>query len=162
MNDAGHRTRQERIAARRKRAEQNPYSAMHTGPGRGLAAVYGIFALAASARAGVQIIRDFELAPVAYSLSAVAAAVYILATVCLAIGNRTTHRIALISCAFEFVGVIAVGTLSVLLPEVFRVHSVWSLYGIDYGFLPLILPLIGLLWLRRVDRRIRNAAGATP
>lgn len=136
----------------------NPYSAMHSGPGRGLAAVYGIFALAASARAGVQIIRDFSEAPLAYSLSGVAAAVYILATVCLVVGNRITHRIALFSCLFEFVGVVVVGTLSLMMPDVFRVHSVWSLYGIDYGFFPLILPVIGLLWLRRVERRIRQTA----
>ena len=70
------------------------YSAMHTGPGRGLTAVYGIFALAATARAGVQLIRDYHEAPLAYSLSALAAVVYIVATVCLVIGSRTSHRIA--------------------------------------------------------------------
>lgn len=133
----------------------NPYSAVHTGPGRGLVAVYGIFALAATARAGVQILRDFQEAPVAYALSGVAAVVYILATVFLVIGNRTTHRLAIVSCLFELTGVIAVGVLSVTHPEIFAAPSVWSQFGIGYAFIPLVLPIVGLWWLWRVERRIR-------
>src|SRR5699024_5626265 len=59
-----------------KRA-RTPFSAMHTGPGRALTAVYGVFALSATARAGYQLIREFDVAPVAYSLSALAAVIYI-------------------------------------------------------------------------------------
>lgn len=127
---------------------------MHTGPGRGLTAVYGIFALAATARAGVQLIRDYHEAPLAYSLSALAAVVYIIATVCLVIGSRTSHRIALAATTFELAGVIVVGFLSLTHPELFQKPSVWSLFGIGYGFIPLVLPVVGLLWLRRVGRRV--------
>lgn len=132
------------------------WSAMHSGPGRALTAVYGVFALAASARAGYQIIREFDEAPTAYTLSAVAAVVYIIATVCLVIGNRTTHRIAIASCLIELLGVLVVGVLSFTHPEVFRAPSVWSGFGIGYGFIPLVLPVVGLWWLARVGRRVRG------
>lgn len=132
---------------------RSPYSAMHTGPGRALTAVYAVFALSATARAGYQLIREFDVAPVAYSLSALAAVIYILATVCLVIGNRVSHRIAVAACAIEFVGVIVVGILSHTHPEDFANPSVWSNFGSGYGYIPLILPLIGLWWLLRVGRR---------
>lgn len=129
---------------------------MHTGPGRALTAVYAIFALSATARAGYQVIREFDVAPIAYSLSVIAAVIYILATICLVIGNRTSHRIAIASCVIEFLGVIVVGILSFTHPEDFAKPSVWSTFGIGYGFIPLILPLIGLWWLARVDKRVRR------
>lgn len=137
------------------------YSAVHSGPGRGLVAVYGIFALAASARAGVQIIRDFQEAPLAYALSGVAALVYILATVFLVVGNRTTHRLAIVSCLFELAGVIVVGVLSLTHPEIFAAPSVWSQFGSGYAFIPLVLPVVGLLWLWRVEKAVRGSA-STP
>src|ERR1700759_5663807 len=83
-----------------------------TGPGRLLVAGYGIFALSASARAVVQIATKFSHAPVAYLLSALAAAVYILATVTLGNGSPVARRIAVASCSVDFVGVVAVGTWS--------------------------------------------------
>lgn len=128
------------------------YSAMHSGPGRALTAVYGIFALSASARAGYQFVSHFDRAPLAYSLSAFSAVVYIVATVCLAIANRTAHRIAVVSVLIELVGVIAVGIFSLVRPELFPEATVWSGFGIGYGFVPLVLPILGLLWLIRVDR----------
>src|ERR1700744_137076 len=90
-----------------------------TGPGRLLVAVYALFALSASARAGVQIATKFGHAPVAYLLSALAAVVYIIATVTLAAGGPTARRIAVLSCSFELVGVLAVGTWSLADPATF-------------------------------------------
>jgi hypothetical protein len=118
-----------------------------------LVAVYALFALSASARAGVQIATKFHHAPVAYLLSAFAAVVYIIATVTLANGSPTARRIALVSCSVEFVGVLAVGTWSLADPATFPDATVWSSYGSGYGFVPLILPVFGLLWLRRWLRR---------
>jgi hypothetical protein len=131
-----------------------------TGPGRLLVAVYGLFALSASARAGVQIATRFSHAPVAYLLSAFAGVVYILATVTLAIGSPTARRIAVLSCSVELVGVLAVGTWSLADPATFPDATVWSSYGSGYGFVPLVLPVFGLLWLRRWSRRPR-ARGTT-
>jgi hypothetical protein len=118
------------------------------GVGRVLVAVYGVFALSASARAGYQLIREFDQAPVAYLLSAVAAFVYIVATVSLAQPVRF-RAVALLAVRFELAGVLIVGLLSVLVPELFGHPSVWSGFGIGYGFIPLVLPVLGLFWLRR-------------
>jgi spore maturation protein SpmA len=118
------------------------------GPGRLLVAVYAIFALAASSRAALQLVTRFDEAPVAYLLSAVAAAVYLVAAVALWRGAR---RIALLAVGFELVGVLVVGTLSLLLPDAFPDETVWSTYGIGYGFVPLVLPVLGL-WRLRATR----------
>jgi hypothetical protein len=124
-----------------------------TGPGRLLVAVYGLFALAAGSRAGVQIATRFHEAPVAYLLSAFAAAVYIVATVTLSRSGRVSHRVAVICCTIELIGVIAVGTYSLTDRAAFPDATVWSLYGSGYGFVPLVLPVLGLLWLRRTRVR---------
>ena len=124
-----------------------------TGPGRLLIAIYALFALAASARAGVQIATKFGNAPVAYLLSAFAAVVYILATVTLTVGSPTARRIAVLSCSVELAGVLAVGTWSLADPATFPDATVWSGYGSGYGFVPLVLPVFGLLWLRRWSGR---------
>lgn len=127
-------------------------AAVRAGPGRVLIAVYAIFALAATARSAVQLGTRFDQAPLAYLLSAVAAAVYLLATVTLARGGRLAQRVAVVSCTVELVGVLVVGTLSLVVPGVFPDATVWSAYGAGYGFVPLVLPPLGLLWLRRVAR----------
>jgi amino acid transporter len=119
-----------------------------SGPGRLLIAVYAIFALAAAARSAVQLGTRFSQAPLAYLLSGFAAVVYIVATVCLARGNRTSRRIATVSILVELVGVLVVGTLSLAVPHLFPDATVWSDYGQGYGYVPAVLPLLGLWWLR--------------
>lgn len=122
------------------------------GPGRLLIAVYGVFALSATARATFQLITKFEEAPLAYSLSAISALVYVVATLALAKGDRW-RTLAYVTVGFELLGVLAVGLLSLLLPELFAHPSVWSLFGAGYAFIPLALPILGLIWLRRQDAR---------
>lgn len=111
-----------------------------------LIAVYGVFALAASARAAYQIATKFQDAPLAYSLSALSGLIYVIATVALV---RRNERLAKLTIQIELVGVVLIGLLSLLLPEVFRHPSVWSEFGIGYGFVPLVLPIWGLWWLAR-------------
>ncbi len=127
-------------------------SATRSGPGRALIAVYAVFALAATARSAVQLATKFDKAPLAYLLSAVAAVIYIVATVCFARGSRTSRRVAVVSCTVELIGVLAVGTASVLDKAAFPDATVWSLYGDGYGYVPVVLPILGLLWLRRSGR----------
>jgi hypothetical protein len=127
-------------------------AATRGGPGRLLIAVYALFALAATARSAVQIATRFDRAPLAYLLSAVAAVVYIVATVCFVRGSGTSRRIAVISCSVELIGVLVVGTASVLVPSAFPDATVWSLFGDGYGFVPVVLPVLGLLWIRRTGR----------
>ena len=140
----------------------SPPQSTKTGPGRLLVAVYGLFALSACARAGTQIATEFSRAPAAYVLSAFAGVVYIVATVTLVNGSRTARRIAFLSCSVELAGVLAVGTWSVLDPASFPDATVWSTYGVGYGFVPLVLPIFGLLWLRRFTRRGGNGRMIVP
>lgn len=120
-----------------------------TGIGRVLVIVYAIMALAATGRSFVQIVQEFGAAPVPYTLSAAAALVYILATVALVkSGSRTWYIIAWVAICFELVGVLVVGTLSLVLPDLFAHDAtVWSGYGYGYVWVPLVLPFIGLWWL---------------
>lgn len=115
-------------------------------------AIYGIFALSASARALYQIVTKFDEAPIAYSLSALSALIYLLAAWTLA--RPRTHAVAAFAVWFELVGVVVVGSLSIYLPELFAHPSVWSGFGVGYGYIPLVLPILGLLWLR--NQRVRN------
>ncbi len=114
-----------------------------------LIAVYGLFALAATARASVQLATKYSEAPLAYVLSAVSGLVYVVATITLALGSRASRRVAWVAIGFELVGVLSVGTVSVLDPAAFPDATVWSVYGSGYGFVPLVLPFIGLFWLWR-------------
>lgn len=127
-----------------------PESTAH-GFGRVLVAVYAVFALAATARSLVQIATRFDEAPVAYLLSALAGVVYIVATVALGIGRDTTRPIALAAILVELVGVLTVGTLSIADSSLFPDATVWSGYGQGYGYVPLVLPFVGLWWLRRTS-----------
>src|SRR6478735_68616 len=109
-----------------------------TGIGRVLVIVYAIMALAATGRSFVQIVEKFDEAPLAYALSAVSAVVYIVATLALVFaGSRTWYRIAWIAIGFELVGVLVIGTLSFVLPDLFAHPTVWSWFGLGYGFIPL-------------------------
>jgi hypothetical protein len=131
--------------------------ATRSGPGRVLVAVYGIFALSASARAGVQILTKFHEAPLAFSLSALAAVIYIVATVSLALDGNLWRRVAFGACATEFVGVVAIGTYSLLDHAAFPEATVWSDYGQGYGYIPAVLPLIGLFWLYYTRTRAESS-----
>lgn len=134
-----------------------------SGVGRVLVAVYGILALAALGRSLSQIIGKFDEAPVAYLLSLLAALVYLLATVALVARGAAWRRVAWIAIGFEALGVIVVGLLSILDPALFPHDTVWSFFGRGYGFVPLVLPFLGLFWLARHRAGRGNApAGSAP
>ena len=118
---------------------------LSSGAGRVLVFVYGLLALAAVGRSSVQLTTQFSQAPLAYLLSGFAAVVYCVATWALATDRRRT---ALVAVSIELVGVIAVGLFTVLVPSDFPDATVWSKFGIGYGYVPAVLPLVGLWWLR--------------
>ncbi len=120
------------------------------GLGRILVFVYGLFALSATARALVQLATQASTAPVAYTLSLFSGIVYIVATWALATERR---RVALVTICVELTGVLVIGTLSH--PDDLDRASVWSDYGNGYGFVPLVLPLLGLWWLWRIGHAKR-------
>lgn len=123
-------------------------TAINTGPGRVLIGIYGLFAISAGARASYQLATKFDEAPLAYSLSALAAVIYLIATIGLVRGGRGGRRLALVCCSIELAGVLIVGTLSLIDAAAFPHATVWSGFGRGYGFVPLVLPVLGLLWLR--------------
>ncbi|HEX5859044.1 MAG TPA: hypothetical protein VFY91_13150 [Microbacterium sp.] len=119
-----------------------------SGIGRVLVVVYGVMALAATGRSFVQIVQRFDEAPLAYTLSALAAVVYIVATLALIFaGSRAWYRVAWVAIVFELVGVLVIGTLSLVLPELFAHQTVWSWFGLGYLLVPLVLPFFGIWWL---------------
>lgn len=122
------------------------------GVGRLLILVYAVFAISSTARASFQVITKFEEAPVSYSLSLLSAVVYLLATVSLAKSGPTWQTIALASVIFELIGVLTVGAISLLVPELFVEASIWSGFGSGYGYLPVVLPVLGLLWIRKTHQ----------
>jgi hypothetical protein len=124
------------------------------GVGRLLIVFYAVFAVSSTARASFQILTKFEQAPLAYSLSLLSALVYILATISLAKAGKRWKQAALASVVFELAGVLSVGALSFVAPELFAHPSVWSGFGSGYGYIPLVLPLLGLLWIRKTQREI--------
>ncbi|MGF3055703.1 hypothetical protein [Microbacterium sp. YY-01] len=119
-----------------------------TGIGRVLVIVYTVMALASTGRSFVQIAERYDEAPLAYTLSAAAAVVYIVATVALVLSNRTGwYIVAWIAIVFELAGVLVIGTLSITHPDLFQHPTVWSVFGNGYVFIPLVLPVLGLWWL---------------
>jgi hypothetical protein len=140
-------------------ANNSPRTARTTtlGIGRVLVAVYGILALAATGRSVFQIIDRFAEAPLAFTLSALSAVVYILATIALVAPGAAWYRVARLTIGFELIGVLVVGTISLAAPSLLGLHSVnpfgrestvWSAFGLGYLLIPLVLPVLGLLYLR--------------
>ncbi|UCN16136.1 hypothetical protein LFM56_07490 [Cellulomonas iranensis] len=130
-----------------------------SGAGRLLVAVYGVLALAATARGLYQVTTKLDEAPVAYVLSLVAGVVYVVATLALAADSR---RLAWATVAFELVGVLVVGLLSIVDVGDFPDETVWSRFGAGYGYVPLVLPFVGLWWLRRTGRTDVPASAGPP
>lgn len=132
------------------------------GPGRALVSVYGVLALAACARGGFEVTTKFHEAPLSYSLALFAGVVYVVATFALATNRRWLAWPAVLT---EMAGVLVVGTLSFVAPGLFQLHaSVWSWFGVEYLLVPLVLPFLGISWLRRTGRAAvdEHAPGGTP
>lgn len=126
-----------------------------------ITALYAILALAALGRSSIQILGKFGEAPLAYGLSGLAAVIYVVATVALIKGDRW-WSVAVVAISVEMVGVLGVGALSVIRPGLFPDQTVWSHFGQGYGFVPLLLPAVGLWWLFRGSRRSGRPASQPP
>lgn len=131
------------------RARKQRTDAKSSGFGRLIIVIYAVFSLSAGVRSLYQLGTEFTEAPFAIILSAISAVIYVIATVALTKTGPGWHRIAWIAVWIEMIGVLAVGLLSFMVPELFPRASVWSHFGAGYGFVPLVLPVIGLIWLWR-------------
>ncbi|MBT3165017.1 hypothetical protein HTV80_18140 [Streptomyces sp. Vc74B-19] len=119
------------------------------GPGVLLVWLYGVMVVGAVSRSVYQIATEFDRAPLAYSLSALAGVVYGFITYTLVRGGEKARRAALVCCAAELVGVLTVGTWTLVEESAFPDATVWSDYGMGYLFIPVLLPLTAVYWLRR-------------
>jgi len=131
-----------------------------TGPRRVLIALYAIFALAATARGIVQIATKFDEAPLAYSLSLFSGIVYIAATIGLVTNRPWSRPLAWAAVGTEMVGVVTIGLASIIDSTAFPHDTVWSRFGAGYGYVPVILPVLGLMWLWQSRDQQRDNAGA--
>jgi hypothetical protein len=126
---------------------------------RVLIIVYAVFTVAAGARAFVQLAQNADEAPVAYSLSAVSACTYALGWYAIRRAASGRTGFAHVMLWLELAGVLVVGTLSIVETDWFPDASVWSDFGIGYGFVPAVLPIAGLIWLHRESNRgLRGSA----
>lgn len=129
-----------------------------SGPGTLLVWLYGVMVVGAVSRSAYQIATEFDRAPLAYSLSAVAGVVYGFITYSLVRGGETARRAALVCCVAELVGVLTVGTWTLAEPSAFPDATVWSDFGMGYLFIPVLLPLSAIYWLRASRSRDGDAA----
>lgn len=127
-----------------------------SGAARVLVVVYAILAIGATGRSAVQLLTHASDAPLAYGLSAFAAVVYVIATVALVARGRIAHLVAAVAIGIEFAGVLIVGTISILRPDLFPADTVWSGFGRGYLYIPLVLPLVGIAWLETQRRTART------
>ena len=130
-----------------------PRTSRSRGLGRVLIVIYGLLALAATGRSVYQLLANFDEAPLAYLLSALAGLIYIIATIALIAPGDRWFIVAVVTIGFELLGVLVVGTLSIVDPVLFPAKTVWSVYGRGYAFIPLVLPILGLTWLRATRPR---------
>jgi hypothetical protein len=120
------------------------------GPGRVLITVYAILAIGAISRAVFQMITAYSTAPIPITLSAISGVVYLVATIALIRRDGVWYRVAWATISFELLGVLVVGTLSVVQSSIFADEaSVWSYYGVGYLFIPVVLPVLGMVYLSR-------------
>ncbi|MFF7311856.1 hypothetical protein [Streptomyces sp. NPDC008137] len=129
-----------------------------SGPGILLVWLYGVMVVGAVSRSAYQIATEFERAPLAYSLSAVAGVVYGFITYSLVRGGETARKAALGCCAAELAGVLTVGTWTLVEPSAFPDATVWSDFGMGYLFIPVLLPVTAIYWLRASRSRDGDAA----
>lgn len=112
----------------------------------GVGVAYTVLAIAALARSGYQAMAG-ERAGAAVALSGLAGAVYLVAAVGLRRGSARSLRMSRWCCVIELVGVVTVSLVEIGIGGFGRA-AVWSGFGVGYGYLPLVLPAIGL-WVTR-------------
>ncbi|MDO5697513.1 MAG: hypothetical protein Q4G51_06020 [Dermatophilus congolensis] len=123
-----------------------------SGPGRLFTLLYGVFAVGATSRSVYQLATRASEAPFAYWLSALSALVYVVAFVLLLRWGHPGSRKALrIVCLIELTGVVVIGTLSLVAPQLFPHTTVWSYFGVGYLLMPAILPVLVLRWLKATE-----------
>ncbi len=108
---------------------------------------YPLLALSTGARSVFQLfLRDDLVSLLPPLLSAFAAVCYMLAAIGFFLKRRWAWRLSVTMLCLETVMVVVIGTLSFAMPHVIG-HTVWRHFGVDYGFFPLLQPILGLIYL---------------
>ena len=108
---------------------------------------YPILAFSTGARALYQLfIKEDVTNYLPALMSGVAATCYLLATVGFAVRRKWAWWLSVGTLGFETLLTFVVGTLSFIYPEIIG-RTVWRHFGADYGYFPLVQPLLGLIWL---------------
>ena len=138
----------------------NAFSGFIRAAGVILAISYPVLALSAGVRSVYQLLfKEDVFSYLPAILSGVAALCYLLATVGFVVRKRWAWRLSVSMLLFELVMVITVGALSLLMSDVIG-RTVWGRFGADYGYFPLIQPILGLAWL--FHRETRQVYGISP
>lgn len=138
----------------------NAFSGFIRAAGVILAISYPVLALSAGVRSVYQLLfKEDVVSYLPAILSGVAALCYLLATVGFVVRKRWAWRLSVSMLLFELVMVITVGALSLLMSDVIG-RTVWGRFGADYGYFPLIQPILGLAWL--FHRETRQVYGIGP
>lgn len=112
-----------------------------------LAVSYPVLALSTGARSIYQLF--FKTGVDNYLpvyLSALAAMLYLTATLGFAYRRRWTWWLSVAALGFETLMTLLIGVWSLVDPALIG-HTVWRHFGEDYGYFPLFQPLFGLIWL---------------
>ncbi len=141
------------MATQQSDVSQNALSGFIRAAGGILAISYPVLALSTGARALYQLFfKEGVTNYLAPALSGVAAVCYLVATVGFVVRRRWAWRLSVSMLVFELVMVLLVGTLSYVIPDTIG-HTVWTHFGADYGYFPLIQPILGLAWLFHRETR---------
>ena len=112
-----------------------------------LAVSYPVLALSTGVRAIYQLFFKAGVADYLPAiLSGIAALCYLTATVGFIVKRRWAWKLSVGVLLFESLMTIVIGTMSYLAPELIG-RTVWAHFGADYGYFPLVQPLLGLAWL---------------
>lgn len=117
------------------------------GTGFVLGISYPVLAISTFFRAAYQLfLKEGVTNYVGPSLTAVASICYMLATFGFFVRQRWAWWLSATVLGFELFMAVLIGSLSFLYPETIG-STVWRHFGQDYGFFPLIQPILGLAWL---------------
>ncbi len=106
---------------------------------------YPVLALSTGVRAAVRLLRG-ETTYLPDGLSALAASFYLIATIGLIYRNPRGWYLSVSVLVLETICTLVVGSLSFTHPELIG-RTAWRHFGADYGYFPLVQPILGLAWL---------------
>jgi len=112
-----------------------------------LAVSYPVLALSTGVRSVYQLFfKEDVVYYLPAILSGIAALCYLTATIGFMVRRRWAWKLSVGVLLFESMMTLVVGVLSYMSPDLIG-RTVWAHFGADYGYFPLVQPLLGLAWL---------------